>query len=254
MTEEKYICIECKELKSLSSFHKDITKKNGHRSKCKECIKAYGKRYRLKNNDLIKENKRRDYFSNRRKIIDKATSWNKENKKRRREISLKSSKKIYHERLKYDGDYIEKTRIKALNYYNKNKRKCHKAVNRRLKIRRTTDPEYQASCTARNLLGAVTRYIGERPKGRTHHILGYSAKKLMRHIENNFLPGMNWGNRSEWHIDHIKPVSIFIKEGIKDPSIINALNNLRPIWAKDNLAKGNNYVAVHKEKSRRDSE
>jgi hypothetical protein len=49
--------------------------------------------------------------------------------------------------------------------------------------------------------------------------------------------GMSWANRSEWHIDHIKPLSLFAKEGVYDLNIINALSNLQPLWAKDNLEK-----------------
>jgi len=60
-------------------------------------------------------------------------------------------------------------------------------------------------------------------------------------IENKFLPGMFWSNHGKWHIDHIKPVSVFVKEGITDPKIICALDNLQPLWAKDNLRKGVKY-------------
>jgi hypothetical protein len=69
-------------------------------------------------------------------------------------------------------------------------------------------------------------------------ILGYSAKDLCAHIESQFAPGMSWQNRGAWHIDHIKSVSSFFNEGITDPKIINALSNLRPLWAQDNLNKG----------------
>ena len=69
-------------------------------------------------------------------------------------------------------------------------------------------------------------------------ILGYSPADLKNHLESKFLPGMSWEARSLWHIDHIKPISAFIAEGITDPKIINALTNLQPLWAKDNLAKG----------------
>ena len=60
-------------------------------------------------------------------------------------------------------------------------------------------------------------------------------------IENKFLPGMFWSNHGKWHIDHIKPVSAFVKERITDPKIICALDNLQPLWAKDNLRKGVKY-------------
>jgi hypothetical protein len=73
------------------------------------------------------------------------------------------------------------------------------------------------------------------------NIIGYSQKDFISHIESQFVDGMTWDNRSEWHIDHIKPISLFIKEGETNPAIINALSNLQPLWAKDNLLKGASY-------------
>lgn len=71
--------------------------------------------------------------------------------------------------------------------------------------------------------------------------LPYSQDDFKFHIESQFQKGMSWENRSEWHIDHIKPLSLFIKEGIYDLNIINDLNNLKPMWAKDNLEKHSKF-------------
>ncbi|MFZ6043687.1 hypothetical protein ACOV11_24710 [Vibrio natriegens] len=73
------------------------------------------------------------------------------------------------------------------------------------------------------------------------NILGYTEKQFKKHIESQFERGMSWSNRGEWHIDHIKPISAFLKEGICDIKIINNLHNLQPLWAEDNLKKSNNY-------------
>ena len=67
--------------------------------------------------------------------------------------------------------------------------------------------------------------------------LGYTHEQLKHHIESQFKEGMSWDNRSEWHIDHIKPIKAFLDEGITDPTIINALSNLQPLWAHENLSK-----------------
>jgi hypothetical protein len=72
-------------------------------------------------------------------------------------------------------------------------------------------------------------------------MLGYTKLDLVNHLEPRFLPGMSWCSRREWHIDHIKPIIAFVKEGITDPKIINALSNLQPLWAKDNLRKRAKY-------------
>ena len=52
---------------------------------------------------------------------------------------------------------------------------------------------------------------------------------------------MTWENRGDWHIDHIKPMSLLIKEGVTCLRIINALSNLTPLWAHDNRSKGASY-------------
>ena len=72
-------------------------------------------------------------------------------------------------------------------------------------------------------------------------LLGYTSEEFKAHIESSWEDGMSWENRSDWHIDHIKPLSLFIKEGITDITIINSLSNLRPLWAKDNLSKGKKF-------------
>ena len=67
--------------------------------------------------------------------------------------------------------------------------------------------------------------------------MGYLSGELKTHLEGMFADGMGWDNHGKWHVDHIKPVSAFLKDGITDPAIINALDNLQPLWAHENLSK-----------------
>jgi hypothetical protein len=71
-------------------------------------------------------------------------------------------------------------------------------------------------------------------------LLGYTAADLARHLEKQFLKGMTWENMSEWHVDHIKPLSSFSITSAEDAEFRAAwaLTNLRPLWAFDNLSKG----------------
>jgi len=48
---------------------------------------------------------------------------------------------------------------------------------------------------------------------------------------------MSWDNYGEWHIDHIIPISLAktLEEGI----ILSKLENLQPLWAKENILKSN---------------
>lgn len=81
-------------------------------------------------------------------------------------------------------------------------------------------------------------------------VIGYTLEQLITHIENQFLPGMNWDNygKSGWHIDHIKPISYF-KFDCPDQLDFKecwALNNLQPLWEKDNLRKGGSNTKINK--------
>ena len=83
----------------------------------------------------------------------------------------------------------------------------------------------------------------------TIQLLGYSYVELKIHIESLFTDGMSWDNYGEWHIDHIKPLSLFEKN--TPIHVVNALSNLQPLWAttreingiiyEGNLNKLNNY-------------
>jgi protein-arginine kinase activator protein McsA len=70
-------------------------------------------------------------------------------------------------------------------------------------------------------------------------LVGYTSAELRRHIERQFLPGMSWDKRSEIHIDHIVPLSLFKFDGPDHPEFKAAwaLTNLRPLWASDNIRK-----------------
>ncbi|WP_206075190.1 hypothetical protein, partial [Pseudoalteromonas fuliginea] len=67
--------------------------------------------------------------------------------------------------------------------------------------------------------------------------LGYSVCDFRESIESKFKDGMSWGNHGDWHLDHIIPIAHFMKDKIYDPKIINALENLQPLWADENLKK-----------------
>jgi len=80
-----------------------------------------------------------------------------------------------------------------------------------------------------------------RKNSKYEKILGYSRETLIYHIENRFEEGMCWNNYGEWHLDHIIPKSLFNYETIYCPEFSScwSLQNLQPLWKKDNLKKYN---------------
>jgi 5-methylcytosine-specific restriction endonuclease McrA len=71
-------------------------------------------------------------------------------------------------------------------------------------------------------------------------VLGYSVDELRNHLESKFYNGMTWDNYGEWHIDHIKPISSFNFSSYSEDEFRKCwnLDNLQPLWARDNLSKG----------------
>ena len=79
--------------------------------------------------------------------------------------------------------------------------------------------------------------------GKTFDLLGYSGEELTTHLESQFTDGMSWDNIGAWHLDHIRPVSSFDFDSTDHPDFKKcwALNNLQPMWAKDNMSKGDKW-------------
>lgn len=130
--------------------------------------------------------------------------------------------------------YYEKTKdlqvAKACNYYQVNKA----LQNAKQNSRRKANP---IKWIARSMLSAVLKKVKLTKEISTETLLGYSSEELKVHLEGLFREGMQWSNHGEWHVDHIKPISAFIREGITCMKTINSLTNLQPLWARENLTK-----------------
>lgn len=94
---------------------------------------------------------------------------------------------------------------------------------------------------ANNSRDRIRRMIGSQGKGRgrSNKLIGCDAYSLCLILEAQFLPGMTWENYgSAWHVDHIIPLSAY---DLTDPSQQREAfhyTNLQPLWAHDNMAKG----------------
>lgn len=105
------------------------------------------------------------------------------------------------------------------------------------KNKRQTDVAYRISMHFTVLMHCA---LGKAKAGRSWKtFVDYTLEELMSHLERQFLPGMTWENKGEWHIDHIVPRSSFEYESPDDPEFKQAwaLTNLRPLWAIDNIRK-----------------
>ena len=82
--------------------------------------------------------------------------------------------------------------------------------------------------------------------GKVEWLLGYTIADLRKHLESQFTYRMNWDRfkKGDIHIDHILPISSFNFKEIGDSEWKACwdLPNLRPLWAKDNIAKSNKLL------------
>jgi endogenous inhibitor of DNA gyrase (YacG/DUF329 family) len=98
----------------------------------------------------------------------------------------------------------------------------------------------------RGRLRQTLKHRGVKKTNQTFSLVGYTKYELKEHLESQFTDGMSWENMSEWHIDHIRPVSSFNYDSTEHPDFKKcwALNNLQPLWAEDNLRKNNKWDGV----------
>jgi len=94
----------------------------------------------------------------------------------------------------------------------------------------------------RNAVGArLWAVLKGRSDGALFSRLGYTPGELVAHLEARFEPGMSWDNYGRWHIDHRRPCASFDLTSSEQFDKCWSLENLQPLWARDNLVKGASY-------------
>lgn len=149
-------------------------------------------------------------------------------------LKHKDKVKAYN-RLRYQSkrnSICEQSRL----YYATNRSKVRHVQSTYSKARRIVDPSFRIALNIRTRIKDVLK---QKLGIKTDKLLDCSKLELKRHLESQFQPGMSWDNYGQWHIDHIIPVS---KVNILDETERNKVahfTNLQPLWAIDNLRKGN---------------
>jgi len=113
----------------------------------------------------------------------------------------------------------------------------HISANQYIKDKYRLDKRYNI----RTRISASIRHALKKKRAGVFRHLPYDVNTLVSHLERQFKPGMGWHNMSEWHIDHIIPVSHFSFSSVTDTEFLQcyALENLQPLWAHENMRKGN---------------
>lgn len=217
--------------------HGHIAERRVSNGECRECSRVYNNS-RYSNDPLKYRGHSAKYrLNNKDKAIDGCRRWvaNNPDKNKMSQMKYRENNKSKISDRERDYRANNKDKISATNkkWIENNRDRVNE--NRRLRLK--TNSRAKLSKSMRDMISRVMICTGKKKKLRTSEILGYTPLQLRQHLESLFTDGMTWDNHGEWHIDHIVPVSWWVKNGVTDPSMINALINLQTLWAKDNLSK-----------------
>jgi len=142
-----------------------------------------------------------------------------------------------------------KEKKNAISWFSNNREKVYSAIKNRV----DKDP----SLKLRSYMGrSLWRYL-KGISGKCRY-LPFDFHKLRPHLESKFTIGMSWENYGRWHIDHIIPLKAKRSDGSyywNQKELTNpnsnvfkqawALDNLQPLWAQENISKGNKWQESH---------
>jgi hypothetical protein len=163
------------------------------------------------------ESDRRYYGKNRERRLKYFSEWQKENKN-------------------HLNQYHKEWREKNIDKHREYKRKYEKH-------RKDTDPLYKLISNFRTAIYQVLKESNVEKNGHYFEVLKYSPEELISHLENQFKDGMSWDNYGDWHVDHIKAISLYDIKEIGDEEFMKcwSLSNLQPMWGNENIRKSNKF-------------
>jgi len=262
---ETKICSKCKIEKTINKFYKNKNLKDGLSSWCKECKGKAGKEYYKKNRDEILEYQKKYPKEHNEAITKKRKEYQKEYHKRhiekrnkrareiyrvniiqRKEYIAKNKDKIKHNRKKYYQKNINKFRCNSKIYYRNNAKKYKQYnKNRRDDLNKWQKEKYKNDPIFRLKKSMSTNIYHSLKENKNSQswekLVGYTCQDLKKHLESQFKEGMTWENYGKWQIDHRVPISLFNITSTKCKGFRACwkLENLQPLWAKENRNKSN---------------
>lgn len=127
----------------------------------------------------------------------------------------------------------DKVKTKRDKWNNKNRNYFYEKYN--------SDSFYKLKVNMRNRLNTFIKLNNINKNSKTFDMIGCSPKFLKEFIENKFTEGMSWELMGQQiHIDHIIPLSSASTE--EEIYKLCHYTNLQPLWAFDNLSKGNKIL------------
>jgi hypothetical protein len=161
-------------------------------------------------------------------------------KKCQKEMSFKYKERLGDELKNKKKKWQEENKEKVKESRRKTYLKHGKRISREKYQRTKSSPvKYLKMLMRRRILG-ILNSKNMKKKLKCESIVGCSYSDLKLHLESKFQPDMTWENQGDWHIDHIIPLSSAQTED--EIYRLCHYTNLQPLWAEDNLKKGNKII------------
>jgi hypothetical protein len=143
---------------------------------------------------------------------------------------------FYKSRVK---SWQEKNPDRVKKYKRKHEQLNRLKISEKKKLRLQKDPIARFKTRLRTLIKNSFLCANHRKISKTSEILGCRIEYFKNYMESLFVDGMTWDNHGTngWHIDHIIPISSAKTEA--EILKLNHYTNLQPLWAADNIRKGN---------------
>jgi len=220
-------CTRCKAEKDLTMFGKCKVNPDGLLRWCASCTSVYQREYQSKNAGKISCVKSEYYKNNKERLSRNHSNYVDKNR-----LIICEYKKAH--RLSNPDIYRKSSKAYAQNHPDRINASRAKYLN--------SNPSQKVASLLRSRIGKALS--GGMKYESTENLTGCSFTDLKKHIEDKFLPGMSWENRSRWHIDHIRPCASFNLSFEDQQRECFNYTNLQPLWALDNIKKGHKWGAT----------
>ena len=227
-----------------SQCNKEFTPTHGRQKYCsQECIKFKATDYRIKyrQTDKGKEAVKKYNQSDTKKEYEKSDKY-------------KAYQKIYLKKYAKTHPLSDKAKAYRSAYHKERRKdpafklKYNTRMNAYRKKRIKSDPIFKLIVNARIRINAVLKTKNIKKMNSTIELFGCTPKFLKEYLEKQFYPhpitneAMTWKNHTlrGWHVDHIVPLDS--AKTIKAVEKLSHYTNLQPMWATENIKKGNKII------------
>ncbi len=260
-TAEEYKCSSCENILPLNKFNKCETNiyRNGTDHHCKDCREIQRKTrkdagYKHPSKETIVENDIPGKICTTKECGFHPYSeyWTDTNNEDKYDKHCKKCKTNINK--KYQDNNKEKVKEISKNYRtnnknrviyvrnewkNNNREKYNEMGRNYMKKRRENDPNFKLLTNLRHRMHLALK--NGTKSDRTISLIGCSIEELWDHLENKFYNGMSKETYGMWHIDHIKPCSLFDLSDEREQRRCFNHKNLQPMIALENITKGCKY-------------